>query len=715
MSASKPLQFFDKNNLQCAICFEKIKEPRTLTCQHSYCLKCLDQLIQTDGHLKCPQCRQEDQDIGRVDLISLGCNKMISYLLENMEKVESEKPTTCSSCDNLPEFHCSECFLYLCEHCTERHKITPDLKDHQFYTLEKDGRPNSVQEFYCSTCKKSYSTCKKCEHYLCLQNKHDVIEMKIAVEKFNQEATEVIKIAQGIKSKLQGTLAFIPNDISDFEHHLKLCRTAIEVREQTLIRKVQEKSKEFISDLERIYKEKKEDIDSKVQDINETLTQVNSVMNSIDDIMNKPQETETLESHKVTINPISDKVIVLGADFDQLFNQRNITPHFTPSENLDDLMNTDGFGKIISVDGMYRVAKDDEEITVTKGQLFVVKISSLAEKDAGQLSATLRSSLGEESATEVVYQGNGEYRIKSRCNVEGDWKMKITAGAAHIKGSPVNIKVEKLGLIYEIGNISEYKEHNKAGKVTDVVLDTDGCLLVSSYSEDVLKFDQSGSFVARIQAMPQDAEVIKMHQLGGGRMVYSDYLKKCVVLCDDKYQEICSFGKGTLKYPDGLTVNKQSRVLYVADREAHCVFKFNVPDGKLLGKIGSKGSEVGQMNKPYDVTLTKEGYVIVADFENNRIQMFGTNDKLMKVLVGCSKEDGKVWHPCGVTMDMDENILISSNHKLQLFDKNGVFIKRIDHENEELATPAGISVISSRPRRVAVANYSENNVKIFNY
>ena len=164
-----------------------------------------------------------------------------------------------------------------------------------------------------------------------------------------------------------------------------------------------------------------------------------------------------------------------------------------------------------------------------------------------------------------------------------------------------------------------------------------------------------------------------------------------------------------------MTINETNRIIYVADREAHTVFKFNVDDGRMLDKIGSEGSEVGQLKRPQDVTLTKEGHVIITDFYNNRIQMFDDNDKFIRILVGYGEEDGKVWGPRAVTMDKDENIIISSNDKLQLFDKDGVFIKRIDHKDDGLNVSAGITVISNRPRRVAVANHIPNNVKIFNY
>ncbi|XP_033125388.1 E3 ubiquitin-protein ligase TRIM71-like [Anneissia japonica] len=722
MYAVKALQFLDKEDLKCAICLERMTEPKTLKCLHSYCLHCLETLMQTQGKLSCQKCGQHYQ-LTKGDLKKLTSNEMINHLLEYVKKTESEKPAKCLNCDNQPKYNCPECLLYLCADCIKQHKLIPALKDHPLYTLDENeegskDEPNKCPthykkelEFYCSTCKKS--ACDDCKHVLrCYQNKHNVIPMITAIDDFNHNANEVINTAQGIKNKLQGTLDSITNNRSDFEYHLKLCRTAIEVKEKTLIKKVKEKSKKLISDLEKIYKEKKEDVDSQVKNIDTKLTKVNNVMASISTMMNRPQETETLEYHKTTINTVRDEI--LGTDFDKSFHIKNITPTFIPSTNLDEVMNTECIGKITTVDGMYKVDQHDEAITVTKGQPFVVTVSSLNESDASKLSATLSNPSHKESATEVEYQGNGEYKITSRCNVEGDWQMKFIAGEAHIIGSPVNIKVESLGLVHTTGNISDYKEHMKENKVADVVLDTDGCILVSSASKDILKFNQSGSFVARIQ-VPQDVKVHSMHLMSDGHMVYSDFLGRCVVMCDDKFKEIISFGKGILKYPDGLTVNKKTRVLYVADKEVHCVFKFNVDDGRLLGKIGSEGSEVGQMNKPQDVTLTKEGHMIIADFSNHRIQMFDANDKFMRILVGFSKEDGKVWGPCGVTMDMDENIIVSSNHKLQLFDKNGVFIKRIDHEDDGLNVPLGITVISNRPRRVAVANYTANNINIFNY
>ncbi|XP_033120932.1 tripartite motif-containing protein 2-like [Anneissia japonica] len=418
---------------------------------------------------------------------------------------------------------------------------------------------------------------------------------------------------------------------------------------------------------------------------------------------NKPEETPALQIHKETIDAIRDTYLRP----DQPLQKTNTTPVFIPSTHLDDLMNTECIGKITTVDPMmYKVSEDFEAITATKAEPFVVKVTSLAESDVCQLVSSLINASGEESATKIEYQGSGEYKIIGRCDVEGDWQMRITAGAEHIKGSPVNVKVKTLGIIQTIENIAE--EHNKTENVTDLAVDTDGCILVSSNSKNILKFHQSGSFVDSLSGFSYNLLVARMHQMGDGDILHSgysySYSRRIVTMYNNKYKYKNVFYNKEVQYPFGLTVNKKSRVLYVAD----C--------GNLLGKIGSEGSEIGQLKEPQDVTLTKEGHVIVADFGNNRIQMFDSSGKMMRVIVvGCGEEDGKVMGPHGVTMNMDENLIVSSNHKLQLFDKNGIFIKRIDHEDDGLYIPVGCTVLSHRPRIVAVANHGKNNIKIFKY
>ncbi|XP_071953394.1 tripartite motif-containing protein 2-like [Antedon mediterranea] len=710
MAGEKTIKLLDKRDLECAICLERFTEPKTLECLHSYCLSCLQSLIKTSGKIKCPKCCTVHDNINQHDLKNVNTNKMLINQVKYVEKIESGKPQKCQSCDAQPGYCCSVCKIYQCGQCVQQHKLISSLSGHSLYKLEDNDLPinkckihgaSCMLEFFCQTCSKC--GCKKCEHVVrCYKNKHKVIPFTTAAEKFNQNAIEVKKTIEGIKKVLKRTLSTISEDKAEMESEFKLCRTAIELEEEKIIKKVQEETRALITDLEKTYKENKDVVDSRVQNIDSTLITVNEVSLLLIAMMNKPEERQTLKSHKAHINSVNKEV--LEQNVDKSIFQSMITPSFIPSKNLENVINLEGIGKMYEC--MPEVVEDDTCITVTTGQLFAVKVSNVAESKTSLLSATLIDISGKES-TAYVEQGSGKYNILGRCHNEGEWKMMITSRAQQIHGSPVNIKVEAPGLVHTIGNIKTHKNKH----VTDVLLDKNGCIIVSSGSRDLLKFNQAYSFIGRITV--HHADVAFMHQMDDGHIVCSDFLNRAVVMCDDQFQNIRTFGKGILKNLSGLTVNMKTRSMYVADWKCHSVFKFNIDNGQLIGTIGSEGDKKGQMNSPEGVTLTNEGNLIVADCRNNRIQMFDANDKFMRILVDSGKKDGHVHYPHYVTIDSEENMLVSSNNKLQVFDKYGAFIKRID--NGELTSPLGIEIISYKPRRVAVSNLGTNNVNIYNY
>ncbi|XP_071947794.1 uncharacterized protein [Antedon mediterranea] len=635
------------------------------------------------------------------------------------KKIESEKPEKCSSCDCQPHYYCSDCSMYMCRQCIKHHKIIPALKDHPLYTLDRneeecmDGQKLCIDhdkfiEHYCKSCR-TYN-CEDCKSVLrCLINKHDVVPMKDAVDEFNASVTKSTKLAEEVKRKLKEKLDSISKQKSDLESNVTSCKKAIELQANELIKKVKRQVTEMNAVVDKNHYEMIKPVDDKCKDTFSMLNEVNMLTSSINKMINKPEEMEKFTSHNSTILTVKKRVS--SPDFVNPIT--SIQQTFFPVSKLVELVNKEGIGKlVITKTGIYKVSKDDESITVTKGQPFAVKVIVAASSITFKLAITLENSSGNISATQVEYHGNGEYKINGECNIEGDWKMDIKDGDEHIEGSPVSIKVEPLGCVQTIYNIKDYKKDKKKHKVVDVMVDAGGLLLVSSDSKEVLKFDQSGTFIKRKK---MSTNVGHMKQIGDGKMVYSDkQSNKNVVMCDKKFKTIRSFGEGVLKSPQGLALNTQSRIVYVADEDEHCVFKFNIDNGSLLGRIGSEGSEAGKMNQPKDVAVTMDGHVLVTEFGNNRIQMFNAEDKLIKILISYGEED-KIYGPCGITIDMDENLIVSSYHKLQLFDKNGTFIKRIDKDEDGLDVPAGVAAISNRSRKLAVADFASNNVKIFNY
>ena len=67
--------------------------------------------------------------------------------------------------------------------------------------------------------------------------------------------------------------------------------------------------------------------------------------------------------------------------------------------------------------------------------------------------------------------------------------------------------------------------------------------------------------------------------------------------------------------------------IYVSDGYGNSrVHKYS-PDGKLLFSWGESGSDPGQFNIVHNIVTDKDGWVYVADRENNRVQVFDGNGK----------------------------------------------------------------------------------------
>lgn len=84
--------------------------------------------------------------------------------------------------------------------------------------------------------------------------------------------------------------------------------------------------------------------------------------------------------------------------------------------------------------------------------------------------------------------------------------------------------------------------------------------------------------------------------------------------------------------------------IYVSDGYGNSrVHKYS-PDGKLLLSWGEPGSDPGQFNIVHNICTDKEGWVYVADRENNRVQVFDGNGKY-------ETQWNNMHRPCALYMD----------------------------------------------------------------
>ena len=99
-------------------------------------------------------------------------------------------------------------------------------------------------------------------------------------------------------------------------------------------------------------------------------------------------------------------------------------------------------------------------------------------------------------------------------------------------------------------------------------------------------------------------------QFGGNISVFS--------VTGEYIDRVCERPVGS---PSGIAISGDD--VFVSDTWFHCVFKFEFPTFISVSKVGKRGTGVGKFHYPNSLTV-EDGYVYVADHDNNRIAVMST-------------------------------------------------------------------------------------------
>lgn len=161
--------------LHCKICYEPYREPKTLSCLHTFCADCIQKHVDSDSNrssrfllysrfITCPLCRSKTE-IPTGGVRRLPDNFLVSSLTDVLDRKKVGKVPPCEICpgervrnQNPASHKCLDCAKLLCKSCVNLHSTTKVTQHHSLIDIEGEKdieckkHPEEIVRYYCEPC-----------------------------------------------------------------------------------------------------------------------------------------------------------------------------------------------------------------------------------------------------------------------------------------------------------------------------------------------------------------------------------------------------------------------------------------------------------------------------------------------------------------------------------------------------------------------------------
>ncbi|XP_033639131.1 E3 ubiquitin-protein ligase TRIM56-like [Asterias rubens] len=308
-------------HIECPICLTRFIDPKILDCQHSFCLKCLQELVdkqdpKTD-FIICPVCREKTSvpDKGPSALPnSFFLSSLIDDVINPDGSEEDINPpiSSCEGCDEGLEAvsRCVDCDANFCKTCLQNHAKFKNHRHHKIVNavgssnerLRVKDKPGSLkcrkhtdQElcFYCDTCVSS--VCPKCAVFHHRASEHDLSAIKDSIRSYRQAVEEALMKFDECRKEFKK----VDDSITNSQHRLQImvdrALNDIVAKEDKEVEKIRKASLLLQERVTQISKERGEEFERKRISNREKMSRAEQIVASVNDLMQQADDFELLD------------------------------------------------------------------------------------------------------------------------------------------------------------------------------------------------------------------------------------------------------------------------------------------------------------------------------------------------------------------------------------------------------------------------------------
>ena len=186
-----------------------------------------------------------------------------------------------------------------------------------------------------------------------------------------------------------------------------------------------------------------------------------------------------------------------------------------------------------------------------------------------------------------------------------------------------------------------------------------------SYAKGVAYYENNASGIGQIYVVCERSSTdIKVYDLNGS-------LARSIPIASNRY------------YPRDLVLDENGTI-YVAERYAvTCLdnngsFKWRTGRNATISNYGSNGSGDGEFYNAFGITIGTDKNLYVCDYSNHRIQVLDKNGSFIRKFGTYGSAPGQLRNPHDIVSLQNGTIVVGDSYYLHFFEQDGTFIKRVN-------------------------------------
>nr|XP_058971147.1 E3 ubiquitin-protein ligase TRIM71-like [Pocillopora verrucosa] len=522
-----------KKEAECPLCLETVKDPKTLPCLHSFCLRCIDKHAgyakrKFEATIKCPVCQAcfqipEGDTFGGGLPTSFHLNRLVDLLALRDGSHESQR---CSSCEenNTATCYCFVCQNFLCKDCFDAHQRLKATRGHRNVLIEnlqaqdveelmhrpamcaKKYHENEPLDYYCQDC--SVCICHKCS--IVSHSRHSLVDLQEAAEEQKMQMTQVFARVKEKLVTVQSKISEQTELMKKSEEEICIAEEKVTKTVQELIRIAKEHETAVKTKMAKIRVTQQRSYAAKIGNVQLLAAQLKSSIEYGEGIVQRSIGSEILQAGHAVLGRCEELLttqdievcrpqhVVYCVNLEAMNTVRGLVPGQVFETNTDPSQSSaEGRGLIEAP------TKNETNFTVTtrdsKGSQWY--------NEQDQLTVIVRSQKGEEEETKIDDCKNGSYVVRYKPKSGGLRDISVEVNGQPLSGSPW--RVQATGHQYKaIHSFRGPKQLIGPGSIA--VNERTGKIALAEYFDRSVKlFDRECKYLRTIGNKGLDSERIK--------------------------------------------------------------------------------------------------------------------------------------------------------------------------------------------------------------